>query len=49
MKSAHQIEISNLKVENERLRKENIALKAENEKLKAIINKDSSNCGLKSE
>jgi regulator of replication initiation timing len=43
MKTVHQIEIANLKAENERLRKENTALKAENERLKAIINKDSSN------
>jgi regulator of replication initiation timing/transposase len=43
IKLAHQMEIANLKAENESLRKENTALRAENQKLKAIINKDSSN------
>jgi FtsZ-binding cell division protein ZapB len=48
LKSAHQIETASLKKEIENLRTENTALKAENQKLKAIINKDSSNFGLKS-
>src|SRR5215469_7069918 len=43
MKSAYQMEIASLKIENENLRKENSALKAEIQMLKAIINKDSSN------